>query len=201
MIEPWPSTRRRSPPRSLPSTTSRSAAPAMKSATTASTESPQPAIAIPVWPVGTNLEAIPRARASRSSSSETVIFPIAQSEPTVRTILPGTSRFAPLGTSRSSGGRRRSVSVAPDSRASGASSGSSRRNWCRPFSIPIPFVTQSRRISRQAGGNRPPCVATPTSAAVGASGRAAATSATIGTPSSFSPARVESRIATTSSRR
>ena len=32
----------------------------------------------------------PRRRASRSSSSETVIFPIAQSEPTVSTIVPGT---------------------------------------------------------------------------------------------------------------
>ena len=60
---------------------------------------------------------------------------------------------------------------------------------------PIPFVTQSRRISRQAGGNRPPCVATPTSATVGASGSAAATSATIGTPSSLlaGPRRVEDR--------
>ena len=36
----------------------------MKSATTASTEIPHPAIAIPVWPVGTNSLAIPRARAA-----------------------------------------------------------------------------------------------------------------------------------------
>ena len=56
-----------------------SAAPARKSATTASTAIPQPAIAIPVCPVGTKTEAIPRACAARSSSSETVIFPIAQS--------------------------------------------------------------------------------------------------------------------------
>ena len=51
--EPWPSTNSSSPPRRWPSTTSRSAAPARKSETTASTAIPQPAIAIPVWPVGT----------------------------------------------------------------------------------------------------------------------------------------------------
>ena len=40
----------------------------------------------------------PAARcASRSSSSETVIFPIAQSEPTVSTIVAGSSRFSPVG--------------------------------------------------------------------------------------------------------
>ena len=59
----------------------------MKSATTASTEMPQPAIAIPVCPVGTNSLFHPRRRASRSSSSDTVIFPIAQSEPTVRIVV------------------------------------------------------------------------------------------------------------------
>ena len=61
MIDPWPSTQRSSPPRSAPSTTSASAAPAMKSATTASTAMPQPAIAMPVWPVGTKTDATPRA--------------------------------------------------------------------------------------------------------------------------------------------
>src|SRR5581483_6987442 len=50
--------------RALPSTTSRSAAPAMKSDTTASTAIPQPAIAMPVWPVGTKIERSPRLRAS-----------------------------------------------------------------------------------------------------------------------------------------
>ena len=100
--DPWPSTHSSSPPRAAPSTTSRSAAPAMKSATTASTAIPQPAIAIPVWPVGTNSDRSPRRRASRSSSSDTVIFPIAQSEPTVRTIVPGTARFAPVGSTRPS---------------------------------------------------------------------------------------------------
>ena len=89
MSEPCPSTISSSPPRSWPSTTSCSDAPAMKSETTASTAMPQPAIAIPVWPVGTNSAASPRDRASRSSSSDTVIFPIAQSEPTVSTVRAG----------------------------------------------------------------------------------------------------------------
>ena len=62
MTAPCPSTKSSSPPRSCPSTTSRSAAPAMKSETTASTAIPQPAIAIPVWPVGTKRDASPRAR-------------------------------------------------------------------------------------------------------------------------------------------
>ena len=68
-----------------PSSTSRSDAPAMKSATTASTEIPQPAIAIPVCPVGTNALRARAAAPRASSSSATVIFPIAQSEPTVST--------------------------------------------------------------------------------------------------------------------
>jgi hypothetical protein len=132
--------------------------PAMKVAMTASTEIPQPAIAMPVWPVGTNLEAMPRARASRSSSSEDRHLPDRAVRADGEDDLAGHLEIRPLGTSRSSGGRRRSVSVAPDARASGASSGSSRRNWCRPFSIPIPFGTQSRRISaRPAGTGRPAC--------------------------------------------
>src|SRR5215472_15453800 len=62
---------------------------------------------MPVWPVGTKIERSPRRRASRSSSSETVIFPIAQSEPTVSTIVASTPRFAPVAVERSAGGRRR----------------------------------------------------------------------------------------------
>ena len=55
----------------------------------------------------------PRRRASRSSSTATVFFPIAQSEPTVRTIVASTSRFAPVGTLRPAGGLRRSRSSTP----------------------------------------------------------------------------------------
>jgi hypothetical protein len=57
------------------------------------------------------------------------------------------------------------------------------------------------RSSRQAGGKRPPCVATPTSAVVGLKQRAALTESTIGKPPSVSPARSESSTATTSSGR
>ena len=58
----------------------------------------------------------PRRRASRSSSSETVIFPIAQSEPTVRTVVAPCVRFAPVGTLSPGGGLRRSRSSTPCSR-------------------------------------------------------------------------------------
>ena len=197
--EPWPSTNRISPPRRAPSTTSRSAAPARKSATTASTAIPQPAIAIPVWPVGTKTDASPRSRASRSSSTATVFLPIAQSEPTVRTIFASTSRFAPVGTLSPSGGLRRSRSSTPCARASAVSSASSETNSCRPLSTSSPAAMQPFRRSRHAGGKRPPCVATPTTATVGSYGAASATMPTIGMPSCASPGRFESRIATTGS--
>ena len=171
----------------------------MKSETTASTEIPQPAIAIPVWPVGTNTDRSPRRSASRWSSSETVIFPIAQSEPTVRMIRAGTSRFAPVGTFRSSGGLRRSRSSTPCRAASSTSSASSTRYSCSPFSTSSPAAIELFSSSRHAGGKRPPCVATPTSAVVGSYASPSSTVPTIGIPSWLSPARSESRIATVGS--
>ena len=60
---------------------------------------------------------------------------------------------------------------------------------------------QVRMSSSHAGGKYPPCVTTPTSAVVGPSSSASSTLPTTGTPSSVSPTRVESRIATTSWRR
>ena len=111
----------------------------MKSATTASTEMPQPAIAIPVWPVGTNSLLMPRLRASRSSSSETVIFPIAQSEPTVRTVRAGSSRFAP---GRDVQPLRRLAQVAQrrrrGARRAAPAPGRRSMNSCSPFSTSSP---------------------------------------------------------------
>ena len=60
---------------------------------------------------------------------------------------------------------------------------------------------QARSSSRHAGGNRPPWVATPTSAVVGPNGSASSTVRDDREALSVSPARVESSIATTSSRR
>ena len=173
----------------------------MKSATTASTEIPQPAMAIPVCPVGTKTEAMPRPRASRSSSSETVIFPIAQSEPTVSTVLPAVEvrpaghveivrRAAQIGQrGRRERVRARELRIVADELVQAVLDAD-----------PVDDAVASS--SRQAGGNLPPWVATPTSAAVGCERQSAPRRLpTIGTPSSFSPARVESRIATTSSRR
>src|SRR5580765_4716177 len=169
----------------------------MKSATTASTEMPQPAIAMPVCPVGTNSDATPRRFASRSSSSPTVIFPIAQSEPTVSTMRAGSSRFSPVGTLRSGGGLRRSRSSTLCLRARSTSSVSLVRNSCRPFSTSSPFAMLERICSRNAGGKRPPAVATPTSAVVGLKQSASLTEPTMGKPSSVSPARSVSSSATT----
>jgi hypothetical protein len=126
---------------------------------------------------------------------------MAQSEPTVSTIFAVTSMFAPVGVLRSAGGRRRSRSSTPWRRASGASSSSSAMNWWRPLSTSRPFEMALFRSSRHAGGKRPPCVATPTSAVVGPKQRASLTVPTTGTPASVSPARSESKIATTSWRR
>ena len=94
-------------------------------------------------------------RASRSSSSETVIFPIAQSEPTVSTIVPGTARFAPVAVERSAGGRRRSRSSTSWRAASSASSGSSARKTCSPFSMSSPLAMQLFRISDPLGREAP----------------------------------------------
>ena len=146
---------------------------------------------MPVWPVGTNSLAIPRRRASRSSSSDTVIFPIAQSEPTVRIDRARhASGSRPSARSGPRGGLRRSRSSTPCARASAVSSASSETNSCSPFSMSSPAAIESFSSSRHAGGNRPPCVATPTSAVVGSNGSASATVPTTGRPSSVSPARV-----------
>ena len=96
-----------------PSTTSRSAAPARKSETTASTAIPTPRSRSRSARSARTPTSSPRRRASRSSSTATVFFPIAQSEPTVSTIVASTSRFAPVGTFSPAGGLRRSRSSTP----------------------------------------------------------------------------------------
>ena len=53
-----------------------------------------------------------------------------------------------------------------------------------------------RSSARQAGGKRPPCVATPTTAVVGSYPSASSIVPTTGTPLIVSPALVESRTAT-----
>ena len=188
-------------PRAAPSTTSRSAAPAMKSATTASTAMPQPAIAMPVWPVGTNCDFRPRRCASRSSSIATVFFPIAQSEPTVRHDL-GRELEVLAG---------RDVEVRP---AACAGRAARRRGALRQLDelgivgdeLVQPALdvepgcdrVPSGARARPAGSVRP-AVATPTSAVVGSNGSASATVPTTGIPSWLSPAPLESRIATVGS--
>ena len=110
-----------------PSSTNCSAAPPMKSATTASTAMPHPAIRMPVCPVGTNRVRSPAASRPRTNSSCAVILPLLQSEPTVRQTWASTKRACPDETGRCAGGFRMSNSRAPVASARAARSGSSLR--------------------------------------------------------------------------
>src|SRR5438132_10617440 len=183
----------------------RSAAPATKSETTASTATPLPAIAIPVCPVATNAARSPARVRAATSSSDAVIFPTAASEPTVSTTrAPGRrTRWPP--TSRSAGGSRSSRTVPPPRRAAAASAGSaSTRSWS-PFQTARPRSSAAASAGRYPSGMRPPAAAVPTRTTVAPIASAAGTSATTGTPfptpthsaASF-PARVESMTATVS---
>jgi hypothetical protein len=173
----------------------------MKSDTTWSTAIPHPAMAIPVWPVGTNTDPSPRRRVSRSSSRQTVIFPRTQSDPTVRTVWAFTWRLAPVGTSRSSGTLRRSRTETPLAAAAAAISASSERNSCRPLSMSSPSSIARRMLRRNAGGRWPPAGATPIRSVVGPCAMAASTSATTGasdtSPATWSPARVPALVEST----
>ena len=145
----------------------------------------------------------PRARASRSSSSETVIFPIAQSEPTVSTILPGHLEVRAASARRGpAGARRRSVSVTPkrvgeldELRVVG-------EELVQPVldRDPLPDAV----AQELAPGGREPAALGRDADERGRRAEAAAPRRRrrrSARPRSSSPARVESRIATTSSRR
>ena len=201
--EPWPSTRSSSPPRRRPSTTSRSAAPAMKSATTASTAMPQPAIAIPVCPVGTNTDAMP-ARARRAVELERDgHLPDravrADGEHDRRVDLE--VRAGRAVEVRRAGGagraaRRRARRPAAAARGRRRASGAGRSRATARCSM------QSASSSRHAGGNRAALRRDADERDLRARRpSAASTSATIGTPPSRLARALESRIATTSSRR
>ena len=120
----------------------------------------------------------PRLRASRSSSQVAVIFPIAQSEPTVRTIVASTSRFAPVAVLRSGGRLAQVAQLDAVLRGElGELRGSSCRRTCRPFSRSRPFDDAALQQLRQSPGKRPPCVTTPTSAVFGLKQSASSTRA------------------------
>ena len=168
---------------------------------------PQPAIAMPVWPVGTKTLGRPRRRASRSSSRQTVILPSAQSVPTVATVVASTVRLAPLGTSSPAGGRRRSRSSAPVRTAASANSVSSEMKSWSPLSTSSPRSIACRIVARHDAGSLPPAGAMPISSVSGSPAIASSSEATTGTsrssPGTWSrtvlPARVESITATTGS--
>src|SRR6266576_2495367 len=78
-----------------PCRTSCSAAPAMKSATTASTAIPHPSMKMPVCPVATKLVRCPRLTSASRNCSCAVILPTLQSDPTARTTRASTSAARP----------------------------------------------------------------------------------------------------------
>src|SRR5204862_293237 len=91
-----------------PSSTSCSAAPAMKSATTASTAVPHPSMKMPVCPVATKLVLWPRFTSASRSWSCAVILPTLQSLPTASTTSASTSAARPSAMGRFGGGLRAS---------------------------------------------------------------------------------------------
>ena len=142
---------------------------------------PQPAIEMPIWPVGTKTARSPAALAAAVSSSVTVILPIAQSVPTVCTMRAGTPRPAPLGVERPAGTRRRSRNSSPRAAAAATSSGSRPSSSCSPASTCMPSASASSSAAFQAGGSLPPAGATPMARHCAPSAAASATVATIGT--------------------
>ena len=140
----------------------------MKSETTASTAIPHPAIAMPVWPVGTNSLWMPRRRASRSSSSDDGHLPDravgADGQDDRRAVREVRARSGRSGRAAACAGRaarRRARARARRARRRRRRTRAG-RSRCRG-----PARIASFSSSRHAGGKRPPCVATPTSAAVG----------------------------------
>ncbi len=153
----------------------------MKSEITWSTAIPQPVIAIPVWPVATNADSRPRARAAASSSSVTDILPIAQSEPTVWTTCTSGRLAGPAGTLSPGGDARRSRSSTPAAAAASDSSGSSASTVCSPASTCIPASIASSSAARHSSVSAPPNGATPITSTFAPSSTASATLPTIGT--------------------
>ena len=162
------------------SSTSHSAAPAMKSATTASTATPHPSMKMPVCPVATKRVRWPRSIRAFRSSTWTVIFPTLQSDPTVCTTYASTSAARPSATGRFRGGLRASKIRTPRSRASAPSSGSSPMKVWRPLQISSPRSIAVRNQPRHSAGSRPPIGAMPINTAVAPRARPRSKSPTTG---------------------
>ncbi len=101
---------------------------------TRSMQMPQPAIMIPVCPVGASVARTPCSQAARTISSETVSLPTAQSLPTVSRIGGATSYAAPE-KSGTGGGTRTSQMRLPLIFAAAENSGSSPSSSCKPLTI------------------------------------------------------------------
>ena len=136
-MEPCPSTTTRSAPSHAPSITY-SNSPAIKSAITASTATPDPPKRIPVCPVPMKLTFFPRVRKRWVISQAVVIFPESQSVPTTSSTGTFRSFHVPFGKCGGFGGLRRSVRRTSLFLALSLISSSSFRNTCIPLIISHP---------------------------------------------------------------
>src|SRR5437868_4125180 len=135
------------------------AAPAAKSATTASMGIPPPAIRMPVCPVARKCVAIPRARKARVNARAVYFFPMAQSVPTVSNLLP--LRLRPFAIGMFCGGRRTSMSLRPLCAAAASSGAMSASLVCMPLMMSSPASSALSNAGIQASAINPPSFATP----------------------------------------
>ena len=119
-----------------------SAAPASKSATTASIGMPPPEIRMPVWPVARKSASTPRAAKARASASAVYFLPSAQSVPTVSRRLPVRLRPVPHRDVRAAAcGRRSAAGRSAPRRPSVAASSASFA--CMPLTMSRPDSSAS----------------------------------------------------------
>ncbi len=155
--EPWPSIT--SQPSSSRAGESRSAAPEMKSAITASIGTPLSAMKMPVWPVARKSAASPRSRNPCASASDAYILPTEQSVPTVSSRAPGAAQALADG---EVGGRVADVEQRhAAASAAAATSGIARSRWWRPEATSSPAAIAASTSSTIAGPISPPALAMP----------------------------------------
>ena len=135
--------------------------PAMKSATTASTGTPPPAMKIPVCPVARKSAFHPRPLISFSIASDVYILPTEQSVPTVSNLWP--ERRSPVAMGYDSMGVRASYRERPRRVAASRISVIESRRVCKPLAMSMPCSRAASIAPRQFSGMTPPRLATPIS--------------------------------------
>ena len=140
---------------------SHSAAPAMKSATTASMATPAPLMRMPVCPVARKVAAWPAASNARVSASAVYFLPSAQSVPTVSSRLP--LRRTPVPTGKRSSLCRTSCSVRPQRAAVSRIASTEPSRVCMPLTMSSPASIASQIGAIHCGEILPPTGAMPIS--------------------------------------